>query len=484
MDKFENNEYKINLRGIKSFYITKLILSFLSDKRKLKMIKYNKELQKLCLVDIKDYKNKSGKYKIDGKNGNGKEFILNTNILLFEGEYLNGEKNGKGKEYYDGKIKFEGEYLNGKRWNGEGSGKNKNKVFEIKKGNGKVYEYSYFGELEFEGLYLNGERNGKGKEYYEEDEVKFYKNYKDYLNKEKNGDGKNIDSDKKLVFELQAKALNYDRNHNKDLLKFDGEYLNGERNGKGIEYYQDHVIKFIGGFLCGKRNGKGREYYDDGKLKFEGEYFIDKKWNGKGYNKNGKIDFEIKNGNGKGKEYYDDGELKFVGEYSNGERNGKGKEYYDDDTLKFEGEYLKGKRDGKGKEYYDDGELKFEGEYSNGIKGKGKRYDKKDNKELSFNDNTVFEEKSSKGEIDGKVKEYYDDGELKFEGEYSNGKRNGKGKEYYENGKLKFEGDYLNGKRWNGKVYIYYKKGYKEIDLNEGNFYDDDDYIFQLISMI
>ena len=34
------------------------------------------------------------------KNGNGKEYILNTNALLFEGEYLNGKRNGKGKEYY------------------------------------------------------------------------------------------------------------------------------------------------------------------------------------------------------------------------------------------------------------------------------------------------------------------------------------------------------------------------------------------------
>ena len=39
---------------------------------------------------------------------------------IYEGEYLNGEKNGKGKEYYDnGQIKFEGEYLNGKK-NGKG----------------------------------------------------------------------------------------------------------------------------------------------------------------------------------------------------------------------------------------------------------------------------------------------------------------------------------------------------------------------------
>jgi len=35
---------------------------------------------------------------------------------MFEGEYLNGERNGKGKEYnHDDTLKFEGEYLNGKK---------------------------------------------------------------------------------------------------------------------------------------------------------------------------------------------------------------------------------------------------------------------------------------------------------------------------------------------------------------------------------
>ena len=37
-------------------------------------------------------------------------------ILLFEGEYLNGKKNGKGKEYdYYGELVYEGKYLNGER---------------------------------------------------------------------------------------------------------------------------------------------------------------------------------------------------------------------------------------------------------------------------------------------------------------------------------------------------------------------------------
>ena len=54
------------------------------------------------------------------KNGIVKEYVKGTNLLIFEGEYKNGKKNGKGKEYYDtGKIKFDGEYLNGKKISGK-----------------------------------------------------------------------------------------------------------------------------------------------------------------------------------------------------------------------------------------------------------------------------------------------------------------------------------------------------------------------------
>ena len=120
------------------------------------------------------------------------------------------------------------------------------------------------------------------------------------------------------------------------------------------------------------------------------------KWNGKEYDGNEKIIYELINGNGKIKEYMY-GELIFEGEYLNGEKNGKGKEYNRIGELVFEGEYLNGKRNGKGKEYYD--------------------------------------------------------GKLIFEGEYLNEERNGNGKEYDYNGKLVFEGEYLNNKKWNGKGY-------------------------------
>ena len=71
---------------------------------------------------------------------------------------------------------------------------------------------------------------------------------------------------------------------------FEGEYSNGEKNGKGKEYYDNDKIKFEGVYKYGKRNGKGKEYYKDGEVKFEGEYKNGIMYEGKMYdNKQKKI---------------------------------------------------------------------------------------------------------------------------------------------------------------------------------------------------
>ena len=50
-------------------------------------------------------------------NGYGKEYGYDIDELEFEGEYLNGKRNGKGKEYYNNcELKFEGQYLNDKKY--------------------------------------------------------------------------------------------------------------------------------------------------------------------------------------------------------------------------------------------------------------------------------------------------------------------------------------------------------------------------------
>ena len=57
---------------------------------------------------------------------------------------------------------------------------------------------------------------------------------------------------------------------------FDGQYINGQRNGKGKEYNVEGQIIFEGEYSNGERNGKGIEYEGDKKV-FEGEYLKGKK---------------------------------------------------------------------------------------------------------------------------------------------------------------------------------------------------------------
>ena len=94
--------------------------------------------------------------------------------------------------------------------------------------------------------------------------------------------------------------------------------FNGIRNGKGKEYNDENIVIFDGEYLNGKRHGIGKEYNDEGELIFEGEYLydfrlkgklylnkhleyegeflFDEKWNGKGFEENLNIIYEVING--------------------------------------------------------------------------------------------------------------------------------------------------------------------------------------------
>ena len=199
------NNYKMIYlkKSIKSKYILMQILNILEESRLLKIIRHNKEYQTFLEVNLENYKKLSGKIKIMGFNGYGKEYDSGSMKLLF---YLNGQSNGKGKEYNDnGKLVFEGEYLKGQK----SKGKEYDVVPEIGfiniKNNIEINE-NY---IAFEGEYLNDKKwNGMLKEYFN-----------------------NFDFD----------------------LSFEGNYKNGDKNGECIEYYDNGKIKFKGEYLNGNR---------------------------------------------------------------------------------------------------------------------------------------------------------------------------------------------------------------------------------------
>jgi len=87
------------LENIKSSYVIKLIFIYVDEREKLKIVKYNKRLQKDIDISIVNYKHFSGRYIIydESKKGFGKEYDGKLDSLVFEGEYLNGEKTEKEK---------------------------------------------------------------------------------------------------------------------------------------------------------------------------------------------------------------------------------------------------------------------------------------------------------------------------------------------------------------------------------------------------
>ena len=142
-----------------------------------------------------------------------------------------------------------------------------------------------------------GLKIGNGKEYFYKSDLTYLIYEGEYLNGQRNGKGKQYGENGELIYE--------------------GGYLNGQRNGNGKEYFLNGKLKFEGEYLNGKRNGNGKEYFFHGKVKFEGRYLNDIKISGIGYDINGGIIYKMFFFDGIRKKYNMNGEFKSEDKYSN-----------------------------------------------------------------------------------------------------------------------------------------------------------------------
>jgi len=515
-----------------------------------------------------------GNYKGENRHGEGEEYYLNGN-LKFKGKYYYGDKESGTEYYQDGKtILFVGEYRNGKRYNGDGYNLKKEKIYTLNEGKcDDVKEYDEYGQLIYQGTYENGERK-KGKQY--NDGALEYEGY--FKNNKRHGKGKEFFGNEELFFEgnyinglKHGEGTEYFKCHLK--IKFKGYYrygkmhhgigynvfneeihfeLDNEGNGKDVEEYNyyDQLI-FKGNYCNGKRHGKGIEYNPKtGHIIYKGNYI-----NGKRKQKVKDKDLKcwIRGNVLKGKEniinklkfarieelpcicltlgivkedilnnpnldnieifspYFQDDDIestvyvyqrktsnekeinfingiqytydyKYEGEFKNFFWHGQGKlfkEYYIKDEgkilsshsiykLLYEGNFSQDLYDGKGKEYIflqnGNNEILFDGIYKKGEQWEGTLY------------NPITKEKSEIKNGNGKrfelKRESDENPEHKYyykEAYYIDGQEIGEVKEYYldDEGELKlqFIGNYSNGQR-NGKAKIYYDYGYeKEVNF-------------------
>ena len=103
------------------------------------------------------------------------------------------------------------------------------------------------------------------------------------------------------------------------------------------EYYPSGIVKSEGKYIKGIKEGIHKEYYESGQLRGKGNY------------KNGKLEGIVKN-------YYESGKLSLEASYINGKQEGITKWYYESGKLKIEENYKNGKIIGQ-KIYDESGKL-------------------------------------------------------------------------------------------------------------------------------
>ena len=59
-----------------------------------------------------------------------------------------------------------------------------------------------------------------------------------------------------------------------NILMYEGEWVNGNRHGKGKLYRENNTLCYEGEWKDGNANGQGKSYDEDGILYYEGEHDV------------------------------------------------------------------------------------------------------------------------------------------------------------------------------------------------------------------
>ena len=313
---------------------------------------YSKNAEKTININESTYKNskkeggkiiyEDGQYYIgEEKNGkrNGKGILYSKDgIILYEGDWLEDQKNGKGKFF----MKNTGAYLLGEFKNGKAEGK------------GKIINKD--GIVVLEGYFINNKFNGKGIQHYDNGKLKYEGDFVNFLYE---GEGKFYED---------------------GILSYKGQFKKGFPNGKGIKYFPDGDVHYEGDFIDGKLEGNGKLIYKNRSYYYIGQ-FKNNLRHGKGneYKMNGDLVYEgdwVEDlAEGKGKYYFDDGSY-YIGQFIKEKKHGKGIDYDKDGNILYEGDFVENIREGQGKTYNKDGSYEV-GQWKNDLQeGNFQRYDK------------------------------------------------------------------------------------------------------------
>jgi hypothetical protein len=296
----------------------------------------------------------------------GGEIIRYSDGSVYDGELIDGKKNGKGKltrvndDIYDGEWKDD-------MWNGKG-------VFSTKKGsvydghwkdnkrNGRGKQTWADGEF-YDGEWKDDKRNGRGKQTWADG--KFYDGEWKDDKKEGKGELTRVNHD---IYDGEWKD---DMWNGKGVFStnqgfvYDGHWKNNKREGMGKQTYSNAIYE--GNWKDGRKHGKGKINYSYGDI-YDGEW-EDDMWNGKGvFSQNiGLIyDGEWKKNQREGIGYqtYFNGE-EYNGQWKDDKKEGIGNFRFSNGNV-YNGEWKDNKKHGQGVLYLDQCGI-MQGEYINNL---------------------------------------------------------------------------------------------------------------------
>lgn len=350
-------------------------------------------------------------------------------------------------------------------------------VDDLREGVAKYYHAN--GVLHKEVPFKGGKEEGRGYEYAEDGRIISLLQYGAGLLRKR--------EDINRVDAMGLKQGPWKEFHSNGKVKWEGTYVDGERQGLFKEYDPRGGLKDMVKFDNGVKDEQAsqaqmldikRTYHANGKVASMGSYSRSGKKEGlfRDFNEKGEAttasiyagDQLLSQGSvndvgaleGEWTEFYITGEKRAQGSYKAGKKEGdwtffhraggveqKGKYqnglpqgtwvwYYEDGKKHREELYRKGKEDGASVELDEEGEVIVQGDYIDGLKDGKWFYKVGDHQEEG-----VYKD----GLKDGEWIYTYDNGKKYFVGSFLNGEPNGKHKWYHPNGQLKLEGRYSLG---------------------------------------
>ena len=149
------------------------------------------------------------------------------------------------------------------------------------------------------------------------------------------------------------------------------DYFMGQKSGKEIWYHTNGKIRYEGNSINGLKEGAAKNYYEDGSLHTEGNFENDS-LEGMyiGYYQNGnKKESGLKHRGeytGTCTAYYENGIIHFQQDKINGVNSGAYLRNYESGNLEVTASWLNNMLEGERTDYYDNGEMKMQGTYHEG----------------------------------------------------------------------------------------------------------------------